>query len=224
MSRPSAPSRRALAITAVAVSFALAGLAWTQPAAKTSQPVRVAIVDLNRVVEGLAEAKDAKERVKAQGEEANKGLKELSERLEKLTKDLNLLKQSKQQKISKEIIALLSQRMEVEAQGKARKATAEQRLEFERGDNLRAIYLKIVEATEQIRAADGWDLVLRDDRDLSPPEATPEGLPLTEREISGIVMQRTILAASKPVDITQQVIDLMNNAYKTGGSGSGKGR
>jgi Skp family chaperone for outer membrane proteins len=222
MSRLSASSRRALVIAGVAVSFAVAGLAWTQPAAKTAQPVRLAIVDLNRVLDGLTEAKDAAERVKAQGEEANKGLKELSERRNKLSKDLDMMKQ-KQQKVSKEIIAVLSERMEVEAQGKARKATAEQRLEFERGDNLRAIYLKIVDATEQIRAADGWDLVLRDDRATVPPDATPEGLPLTEREVSSIVTQRTILAAAKPVDITQQVIDLMNNAYRAGKPASGKG-
>jgi len=62
--------------------------------------------------------------------------------------------------------------------------------------------------------------VLRDDHDIEPPENVPDNNgnmhPITGREVRRVVDQRSVMAGSEAIDITQAVITLMNNEYKGG--------
>jgi Skp family chaperone for outer membrane proteins len=209
----SAPLRRALAIAScVLIGAAAAATLRAQPsAARTAAPTRVALVNLGRVMDGLNEGKDAKARLDALVNDAKKQLDDLNTQIKAIDKDLELMKGKED---SPQYREKLGQKLVKTAQGKAQEQVLQQLINEQEGTTVRGMYVKMTEAIQKVAVRDGWDLVFRDDRDVVPPEKTSDGRPLTGREVRGIIDQRAIMAAGAAIDISQAVIDQMNNDYK----------
>lgn len=207
------PIRRGLVSVALfAAALSLMGMFRTDQPAVTPKPAtRIAIVNLAKVMDGLTEAKDAKTRLDAMVADSKKKLQELNDRVKKIDSDLELMKEKKD---SKEYRQMLYEKLELGATGEARQKILQQLIDEEEGATVRGMYLKMTESIKKLAAQDGWDLVLRDDRDIIPPEKTGQGRPLTGREVRGLIDQRAIMTASDRVDITAQVITMMNNEFK----------
>ena len=208
------PFRRGLLTTALLVAaLALMGAyrsAAGQVSANPKPATRVAIVNLAKVMDGLTEAKDAETRLKGMVADSKKRLDEINDRMKKIDADLELMKDKKD---SKEYRTLAYERLELSANGEARQKVLQQLIDEEEGTTVRLMYIKMTEAVNKFAAQDGWDLVLRDDRDIVPPEKTPQGRPLTGREVRGLIDQRSVIAASDRVDITTQIVTMMNNEF-----------
>lgn len=199
--------------------LAAAGLR-AQPTAvqRNTGPTRVAIIDLGKLMKELNEAKDVTERLKTMVANSKKDLDDVQDKLKKIDDDLKL---KENQKESPEYRALLGQSLVLRAQGRALQSVLQQLLDEQEGAGLRSIYLKIIDAVQRIAARDNWDIVMRDDRALVPPERLQDNNgnehPIRGSDIPRFTDQRQILAASGGVDITQDVIIEMNNDYaKTG--------
>jgi Skp family chaperone for outer membrane proteins len=214
MHTPVSPAvRRGLALCACVAAAALAGAGLRQPAARPPAYTRVAIVNLGRVMDGLTEGKDAKARLDAVVSDAKKQLEDLNTQIKAIDKDLDLIKE----KDSPQYREKMGQKLVKTAQGKAQESVLQQLINEQEGSTIRPVFMKMTDAIQKIATRDVWDVVLRDDREVVPPERTADGRPLTGREVRGIIDQREILAANSAVDISQAVIDQMNNDYNKGG-------
>jgi len=181
-------------------------------------PTRVAIVNFKKVMEGLAEAKDIELRMHQMRDEFNKQLADIKAKLDKAKADLEMMKGKES---TPEFRALVLQALELEANGRAKETILQQRINEQEGTTVRQMFVKLTDAVKRIAERDGWDLVLRDDSDVLPPErvrdrATGLFRSVTGDEARAIIDQRLILTAGTAVDISDVVVTQMNNEYRTG--------
>jgi len=209
------PIRRGLVSAAMFVAaLSLMGMfrsaTANQPSVAAKPATRIAIVNLGKVMDGLAEAKDAKARLDGMVSDSKKKLQEINDRVKKIDSDLELMKDKKD---TKEYRQLAYEKLELGATGEARQKILQQLIDEEEGATVRLMYIKMTDAVKRLAAQDGWDLVLRDDRDIVPPDSV-KGRPLTGREVRGLIDQRAILTASDRIDLTTQLVTMLNNEYK----------
>lgn len=172
-------------------------------AAQRASATAVAIVDLERVMNGLAEKKRREDDMKALIGQRQASLDELKKTLDGLAKQLEVLPKTDRTKMRE----IKQKQIETAATAEARKQALQTLISLETGEILREIYFKINDAITRVAAKDGWDLVLLDNRSIDIPEA------LTDREINFIIQSRTVLHAANSVDITDDIITLMNSEF-----------
>lgn len=163
----------------------------------------VAIVDLERVMEGLTEKKKREDDMRALIAQRQATLDDLKKQLDGLAKQIELTPKTDRAKLRE----IKQRQIEIAAQAEARKQALQTLISLETGEILREIYLKINNAITRVADKDGWDLVLLDNRSINIPEA------LTDREINFIIQSRTVLHATNSVDISDDIITLMNAEF-----------
>jgi Skp family chaperone for outer membrane proteins len=219
---PTAPAdvraRRALILVLVATAAVLSAAvsrARSDAGRPAAAPTRVAIVNFARVQAGLLESKDNEAHVAQKRDEANRKLAEDRQRVESYDRDL---KQLEDKKDSPQYQQLQSDRREAYLMGRLHQETFQQQLDEDAGRTVRRMYLKIIAAAEAVGRDGEWDLVLRDDREIVPPERVPDkgggDRPITGSEVRAIIDPRSILVAAKGLDITDAVIERMNNDFR----------
>jgi Skp family chaperone for outer membrane proteins len=172
-------------------------------AAARASATAVAIVDLERVMMGL------KEKEKREGEMKDRivafqgTMDDLKKQLDGLSKQLELTPKENVAQVRE----IKQKQIELAAQAEARKQALQTLISLETGEILRSMYMKINGAVDRIAEKDGWDMVLLDNRSIKIPET------VTDREINFIIQSRTVLHAANSVDITDDVITLMNNEF-----------
>lgn len=204
-------------IVCLALALALISMnAGARSRAEWSRPSSVVVlVNIDTVMSGLDEFVESRTRIDDLGKSLEKGLGEVRDQLQKNKTDLEMMKERSG---TQEYRQLLAKRVELVATGKGREIGSQQVIDEQGGVMLRALYVKIVDAVTRYAAAENIDLVVRDDRDVLPPEQTRdqsgESRPLTSREIRSVVEQRSVLCASKQIDISRDIITMMNNEFQ----------
>ncbi|MBX3318220.1 MAG: OmpH family outer membrane protein [Phycisphaeraceae bacterium] len=206
------PLNRSLIVVAlclgVGIGGALLGERRASAAAEAEAVLKasataVAIVDLERVMEGLTEKKKREDDMRALIAQRQATLDDLKKQLDGLAKQIELTPKTDRAKLRE----IKQRQIEIAAQAEARKQALQTLISLETGEILREIYLKINNAITRVAAKDGWDLVLLDNRSINIPEA------LTDREINFIIQSRTVLHATNSVDISDDIITLMNAEF-----------
>lgn len=168
-------------------------------------PSAVAIIDLQKLyAEGkLAELTALNERLRSRGQERQTQIDQMAQKLEQLGKEAELKPKRS------------AERLEIEAQGVVLKAQYEAQvrafqsvIDVEKGDVLRIMYTKILEATKQVAERDGFDVVLLDDRSVQ----IPDGL-VPNNVVQQTMQSRRVLFAKDQLDITERVATLLNNEF-----------
>lgn len=163
----------------------------------------VAIVDLERVMNGLNEKKKREDDMRTLIGQRQVTLDDLKKQLDGLSKQLELTPKEDRAKMRE----IKQRQIEIAATAEARKQALQTLIALETGEILREIYLKINLSITKVAGKDGWDLVLLDNRSIAIPEA------LTDREINFIIQSRTVLHATNSVDISDDIITLMNAEF-----------
>jgi len=197
--------RPTLALAALVAGLAALSLnaATAQAPVGSSQPLKVGIVDLGKLGDGLKEAADANDRLKAQHTAAQGRLDEV----------VNLLKQKQQDmenmrdKNSQAYLNLWSDAAELNVQARARKEALEKVFDQQKGIVTADMYVKMIDAIGELARQEGYDLIMVDDRGLTPPSDRGADA------VGQVIQARKVLFASPRLDITQQVITFMNNRY-----------
>lgn len=171
--------------------------------ASRASATAVAIVDLERVMNGLNEKKKREDDMRSLIGQRQATLDDLKKQLDGLTKQLELTPKEDRAKMRD----IKQKQIEIAATAEARKQALQTLISLETGEILREIYLKINLSITKVAEKDGWDLVLLDNRSIAIPEA------LTDREINFIIQSRTVLHATNSVDISDDIITLMNAEY-----------
>lgn len=221
---PSRPWSRSLTALSLCAAVVFAGLAWggrtasaTEADRMAAQSTGVAVINFKRVIENLTEFKDGMKVIEDQGKASQPKVDELLAQLKKANEDIKALPETTS---LKERLDMQQKALEIEALLEARTRTLRLQLDVQTGDVLRQTFDKIVLAADKLAAKDGWDMILIDDRGVKPPERLPkgedgkDGRRLRSDEVMSIIQQRTILSASKRVDVTDSLVELMNSEFK----------
>lgn len=160
----------------------------------------IAVVDLDAVLQGLNEKKEREAALQAT-------LKELQNRVSGLGEDAKNEQAKLEQAPPADKPALAKALREKIIRAEFEKQYSEKLLGETSGEVIRDIYLKIDAATERLAKQNGYQLVL----------ASDEKNPIPERGATGDILRaiagKRMLYVDPSLDITQEVIALMNNEY-----------
>lgn len=197
----------ALAAVLVAGTWAWQAGARTQSGvAQPAERSRVAVVDVQRVLNNLEEI-DAFNAALEQSVAGKQG--ELDGFVNQLT-----AKQASLEELPANAVEarrrILSEIFELQVQARARKEILQNDIDVSKGSAIRNAYTKMNAAIRTIAERDQFDLVFFDDRAIQIPEG------LTESRVNPLIQERRVLHASDAVDLTQRVLDWMNTQYRAG--------
>ncbi len=203
--------RRSLTVAGLCLCAVFAAtLAMAQPNKKSAlPPSSVAVVDLAKLTASLDESKMLKDQVLKLRDDSQKKLEELKNELGAVTKNLEAW--AKDKKGTPEYIRELAKQYELEATYKARGEGLQKVLDIAEGDNMKTMFTKVADAVSRIGKDRGYDLILWDDRAIVPPTN-----PATGAQVWAQIRDRRIMYAADGVDITSDVLNLMNNEFKAG--------
>lgn len=202
LSRLSAPALAAATVATVALALhAVAQNASPPPIA------RVAIVDLSRIINDLDERTARQEQLKDFITSQNEKLKALGSQLDTAQTDIELLVAGTPDRRRKEEeVAWL--RINLEYQ----KRWSEQLIDRRRAEVFADLFEKIRDATTKVAQQQGFDLVFSSDYEGDVPHNQ-------EADIRAVMSTRRVLYASPDIDITEDVVRLMNNEWHAGSGG-----
>jgi Skp family chaperone for outer membrane proteins len=200
-----------LLMLAAICSLALLLAANWQSAVANPAAVRpatsIALIDVNRLIGSLHEVQELGQRLQADFNKRRRELEEIATRIRDIDSDLEMMRDQR----STARIERLGQKFEAEQQLEARRKVLQRLVDLQEGEMTRGIVLKVVASAERLAERDGWDLILFDDRDLLRVPA--EGHIFGE-QMNQLMMARRIAVASDRIDITDQLITMMNNEFK----------
>lgn len=219
LANPTTAARRLtmplLAVVALASVGALAlrsgaGFSRTAP---NAAPI-VAIVNVEKVVNDCAETDTRMKANVALKEKELKDLTKLQDQLADVKKDMKLLDPSNRA----ERQALFYKGMQIQGAGKVQEDILNSTWDQRNTDVIRDVYGKVVAAISAYAAQNHIDLVLIDDSSLPVPE---DG---SFNAVNAAIVQRRILFANKAqLDITNDILTILNNDYATTGGGKPAG-
>lgn len=181
--------------------------AWRQAPAPMAAPAAVGVIRLGTLMDGLTEAKDKQAALEARRLTVVADLRALEQEIQSLQGQIS------SGTLQGEALFNTAQDMtEKQAFAQARVQAAQSRLDIARGASMRELYEKVVAATDQFAQANGFDLILIDDRSF--PLADMQS---STAEHQAAIRSRRVLYARESLDVTDQVLTLMNNQYAAGG-------
>src|SRR5690606_8753283 len=159
----STPRRRFAAIGALCLGAFALGTAFqaataTPAASRAVGPTSVAIVNLNRIAEGLDEMKEKLDKLKADVDAYNARLDDLKKRSSASNPGISTMGDPTTGQAIRARRAKLQEQLELEVLLKARQESLQQMLDLEIGSLMRQAYFKIEAACKQLGESEGWDL------------------------------------------------------------------
>lgn len=194
-------------VVGVAVLAASIGsnLVTAQPAGG-GIPSRVAVINIEEVLNGLQYLNIEQSKLKAKADERQKELSALANEIDDMQKKLEMV--SLEDKKRRDQAALL---VEKSALAQAKTNAYQQIINIEKGDLFKDAHGEVVKACKDYAEKNGFDLVLVDDRAIKFESNMSSDM------VSAIIAQKRVLYASDSVDITKAILTKMNNEFAAGG-------
>lgn len=198
-------------MSAIAVALGVIGL-WQAAVAQNQlaarEPTVVALVNLERLVNGLDERASREGELQTYFEELQTKLDEISEQINQKQEELQIFQPGSPEAQETRLELL---RLEMRARGEQQisEALLQQRTAEMQVD----IFDKIRETIQRLAERRGYELVLSHDGEVQ----------LQSRDIESVqkaIAQRRVLWAKDALDITDELMRMMNNEWAAGG-GSG---
>jgi Skp family chaperone for outer membrane proteins len=195
----------------VAMACVGAGLAAAIPAAtaqagaRTAQPSVIAVVNVNRVLDASKEWEDTKLRLAAAAERRKTEIDKIAAEVATLRQKIEAAPRG-----SPDRHRMAGELVERGAQQEVREKVAIQLSDLEAGPEVWGLYLRMNDAIKQIATQQGIDLVISDD---SPLPNIQEGRQLSASNVTQLTTNRQVLFAGSRIDITDQVVTVLNNQY-----------
>ncbi len=191
------------------IAGAGAASAWRASPAPMAVPANVGMIRLGSLMDGLQEAKDKGTSLEGRRLSVVEDLRVLEEEIKTLQARIEA------ESLTGEALFNVAQELsEKQAFGQARLEAAQTRLDIARGDMMREMYEKVTVACGQFADNNGYDLIMVDDRSF--PLARPQSTTAAQQEA---IRGKRVLFARQSLDVTDQVLTLMNNQYAAGGGG-----
>jgi len=172
-------------------------------AAPVSAPV-IASVRISEVINGLDELKERESELRLFIEQQQAGIKKINDELQSAVEELNLLPDGAVERKAM-VQSAMRLRLNLEVEGEI----SSQLIDMRRGEVYSDIFKKIESAAQKLAQREGYHLILTDDSDAEIP-------PDTERNVRGGILSRRVLYVDPTLDVTGELILMMNNAWKAG--------
>ncbi len=207
-------SLRAVLTTGVVLLCIVMTLTYQAGAMQNARrPTVVATVNLEMVMEKLQQRADATISLQQMQSEMRQALERREQELKQLeAKILAMEANSPERQAAQEELAQATLRF------RHQQAFDENKLDIELALLRQDLYRSIKQALAQMAPAAGYDMVLVDDS-IGELMARPDGRTSRNAQISQQISSRRLLYASRTLDITDELVDRMNNAYKAAGAG-----
>lgn len=210
--------RRSLFIAAASL-VSLAGVAsfvapsaLAQTAKQQQRPSVVRVINLNTILDTLDEKTDRERELQKflQGLEDN--VNGIKKQLDQSRKEMELLP-AKGPAFSAKREEVLRLAARYQAEGQTAKLLAEDKKKLMQID----LFEKMSDAVAEYAKSEGIDVVLNDDSAEKVPDNAP-----AQQTMSAMASRRVLFAAHE-IDISDEVAQRMNNAYKLAGASGGAG-
>lgn len=193
-----------VAVTAVALLLTVWTLTAVGQQAATPAPraTRVAVVDVEKVFNALEEKTRIEAELQGQAERLKQEADQRRESIKQLQEDLGILAPGgdpyvkKQEELSMKAIEL-----------QAWTQFMNQRLQQERALQIGNLYRKMVEAIGRVAKQGSYDLVLFKEKEANFANASAEAL-------STLIQVRKVLYSAEDMELTDRVIQVMNNEFR----------
>ncbi|MBY0113020.1 MAG: OmpH family outer membrane protein [Phycisphaerales bacterium] len=194
-------------VVGVAVFAATVGtnLVTAQPAGNTN-PSRVAVVNIEEILNGLDFLKIEQGKLKNKTDERQKELTTMANELDEMQKKLDLL--PLEDKKRREQAATL---VEKNATAQAKTTAYQQIINIEKGDLFKDAHNEVAKACKEYAEKNGFDLVIVDDRAIKFESNMSSDM------VSAVIAQKRVLFAADAIDITKAILTKMNNDFAAGG-------
>lgn len=202
-----------LAMVAIAVST----IALLRPQADASAVARapatpVATIDLVSVITQLQEFEDMEDRIKAEGEKKTAEIDRLTEEIEGLQEDLKPLDPNSD--------AYDQTFRELNMKAGFRELRGTMLIRWQAEDNARVLtelYEKALQAVEAVAKRDGWEIVIHAGQSLTVPRNPNVRAEAAMDFVENFIQTRRVIYSGESVDISNSVVQHMNNQYAAGG-------
>lgn len=189
---------------------------------RAGQPTVIVTLNLAKVMENLDQRADSSARLNALRDSMTKEQESRSADVKKLTDEADKtkteLEAAADPKVKKSLETKLQEQQEAAAMAtldfQAWFAFTSEKADIEAALAMQDLYRSVKTAASQMAAANGYDLVLVDDSQGeigTNPEARVSRVDQVRQQIAG----RRMLHVNPTIDITEDLIQRMNNAHKT---------
>ncbi len=166
----------------------------------------VAVVDVAKIMLGMELVKTESAKLRTEFEAKQKSLDGMRKKIEDLATQVKAAP-----KDSAEKRALAFDQIKAEAEQKMSGELFQRDLNLRQGDLYKQAYTEIKAAIEQVSKQNGFQLVLRNDADVELPPN------ISGQDMETFIANQRVFYADSSIDITEQVVQLLNNQFKAGG-------
>jgi len=195
-------SRRTGLIVVVAAVVVIIFAAAHAQNAMRSQPTAVAVVNWEKIYTELKEKQAVEADIQSKIDKFNEQQEKRKKNIEELRADIDLYApdnptfEKKQEEVDKKVVEYLTW-----------KDYTQRKLNDERIIQIENLYRSITDAVGLVAAENGYDLVLSREGEPSFKDANLQ-------QVLNLIALRKVLWADESVDLTDQVIQRMNNEYE----------
>jgi len=192
------------AIGSLAVALIATAVALGQNAMQ-AEPTAVAVVNVQKVFNSLDEKGAIESQLKQRAKKLQKQEKQRQQKIQQMKSDLDMLKPGTQQYKQRQG-KLERQVVDFEAWQKFR----QQKMQQFRGVQMQNLYRKVAKVAGNVAQDNGYDIVLYD-------EGSPNFNFQNMKQVSQMIQMRKVLWSKDELNISDQVIQRMNNNFQAGG-------
>jgi len=176
--------------------------------AMQAEPTAVAVVDVQAVFDALDEKEAIENQLQQRAQQLQQEEKQRRQEIEQMRSDLEVLGsdseayQQQQEEVQQKLIEFRSWRQ-----------YSKQKMQRLRGLKIESLYQKTADAAGRVAEDNGYDMVLYK---ASSTDLNYEN----SEQLSQMLQMRKVLWARDQLDVTDQVIQRMNNEFESGGGSS----
>lgn len=185
-----------------------------------ARPTRVAVVELPRVVDGLEERGSLMAEIQSMADDFDAQAQDWRERLEAVDAELQAVAPSEAGPLDdatrQRVEEIADRRLRMRTEFVEWRAFAQSLLDQETSFRLRRLYQSVKGEIASMAQVEGYDLVLVDDSRGELAEPNPQSRVDAETQILQQIRNRRVLYAGDVIDVTDALIERMNNAFRAG--------
>ena len=199
-----ASKRMQYGIGTLAVGLIAAAVAYGANAMQ-AEPVSAAVVNVQKVFSNLKEREQIQAEMRQRAQDLQDQEKQRRKKIQQMKSDLDIMEpgsqayKEQQSKLEQAVIDL-----------QAWQQFKQQKVKRSRGVQLENLYRKTLRAIEDVANEKGYDVVLY-------KEGAPDFNFQNQRQLSTMIQVRKVLWSKDKLDITQQIIQRMNNEFQNSG-------
>lgn len=193
----------------VIVSLGLLGAAHVYGVSSTPRlapATSVAVVDVAKILSGMDQVKTQKAKLQVDFEAKQKSLEDMQKKIKDLSEQVKAAKEDSPEKRQ-----LAFDQIKAEAELKMTGDLYQRMVNLRQGDLFKDAYKAMDAAIDSVARATGYQLVLRNDADVTLPAN------ISGSDMETFIANQRVFYADSSVDITDQVVQLLNNEFKAGG-------